>query len=456
MLAYLSAHRKMQHIVIFFEINRVARSLDVHLLFRKKIGELGARFESPTMKFGDGADDRMVEMMLVNVAEYQRNKNAEQVRNRMWGRIMNGYWVFRAPIGYKYKKVGAHGKILVPDEPIASILKTALEGYASGRFQTLVEVKLYLQSEPDFPKDTKEGEVRIQRIREWLTQLLYTGYIERPEWDIDLRDGQHEGLISLQTYRKIQDRLAGRVNNVAKAPVRKDLSEEMPLRGFVLCGDCDRPLTGGRTKGRNKYYIYYECQNKECGSFRKSIRKEDIERDFEELLASARPSKVLFKFVHTMLKDIWNRHQEMMMEQKTSLKKQLNETDAKIEALVDRTLETSSAAMIARYEQRLRDLEQEKAVLAERAALPAKPQQTFERTSRTAMDFLSNPLKLWNSPRFEDKRAVLKLTFADQLRYKRNEGYRTANFSLPFKLLGDFETSKNRMVRLEGLEPPRA
>lgn len=44
-----------------------------------------------SMKFNDGADDRMVEMMLVNVAEYQRNKNAEQTRNRMWGRIMNGY-----------------------------------------------------------------------------------------------------------------------------------------------------------------------------------------------------------------------------------------------------------------------------------------------------------------------------------------------------------------------------
>ena len=255
MLAYLSVNRKKQYVVIVDDLNRVARSLDVHLLFRKKISELGARFESPTMKFGDGADDRMVEMMLVNVAEYQRNKNAEQVRNRMWGRIMNGYWVFRAPLGYKYKKVGAHRKILVPDEPIASIFRTALEGYASGRFQTPVEVKRYLEAEPDFPKDTKEGEVRIQSIREWLTQFLYTGYVERPEWGIDLREGQHDGLITLQTFQKIWDRLAGRVRHVAKAPVRKDLHEEMLLRGFVRCGNCDRPLTGGKTKGRNKYYV---------------------------------------------------------------------------------------------------------------------------------------------------------------------------------------------------------
>ncbi|MEM6494352.1 MAG: recombinase family protein [Pseudomonadota bacterium] len=127
MLAYLASNRNRQHVVIVDDINRVARSLEVHLLFRKQIGELGARFESPTMTFGDRADDRMVEMMLVNVAEYQRNKNAEQTRNRMWGRMMNGYWVFQPPRGYKHEKVEAHGKLLVRNEPVASIMQEALE-----------------------------------------------------------------------------------------------------------------------------------------------------------------------------------------------------------------------------------------------------------------------------------------------------------------------------------------
>ena len=319
--------------------------------------------------------------------------------------------------------------------------------------QTLSEVKRYLESEPDFPKDTKQGEVRIQRIREWLTQVLYAGYIERPDWDIELREAQHDGIISLHTYRKIQDRLAGRKTTTAKAAVRQDLREEMPLRGFVLCGDCDRPLTGGRSKGRKKYYVYYECHNKECVSHRKSIRKADIEKDFEMLLATATPTRKLFEFVHTMLKDLWEKHGERLAEQRKSLTHKIREVDAKIETLVDRTLETSSQTLIERYEARLRDLELEKAALVEQSTLPAEPQDTFKRTFRTAMDFLGNPLKLWNSSRFEDKRAVLKLTFADQLAYKRNEGFRTANFSLPFKLLGDFSTLESKMVPVEGTDP---
>ncbi|MEL6486141.1 MAG: recombinase family protein [Pseudomonadota bacterium] len=453
MLAYLAKNRKRQHVVIVDDINRVARSLEVHLLFRKQIGELGARFESPTMTFGDGADDRMVEMMLVNVAEYQRNKNAEQTRNRMWGRIMNGYWVFQAPRGYKHEKVGAHGKLLVRNEPIASIMQEALERYADGRLQTLTEVKRFFDAQPDFFKDVKANEVHIQRIREWLTQVLYAGYIERPEWGIELREAQHEGLISLSTFQKIQDRLAGRSVNVAQAPVRKDLREEMPLRGFVRCGDCGNPLSGGRSKGRNKYYVYYECHNKECASYRKSIRKADIEGEFEELLASARPSRKLFNFVHALLKDLWDKHGERLTTQKRSLAKQLREIDAKIELLVDRTLDTSSPALIKRYEERVHDLEIEKAALVDTASLPAKPRDTFERTFRTAMEFLANPLTLWASGRFEDKRIVLKMTFANQLAYKRNEGFRTANFSLPFKLLRDFSEQKWKMVPLAGLEP---
>ena len=214
-----------------------------------------------------------------------------------------------------------------------------------------------------------------------MTQVLYAGYIERPDWGIKLREAQHDGLVSMRTFRKIQDRLAARLSDLAKAPVRKNLQEEMPLHGFVQCGDRKRPLTGARIKG------------------------------------------------------------------------QLRELDAKIETIVNRTLETSSATLITCYEQHLRDLEQEKAALIEQSALPTKPLDTFERTFRTAMAFLDNPLKLWNSSRFEDKRAVLKLTFADQLAYKQNEGFRTANFSLPFKLLGDFSTLESKMALPEGLEP---
>ena len=58
MLAFLEARKAEAHVVIVDDINRISRSLEVHLMFREKLKAIGARFESPTQKFGDGADDR--------------------------------------------------------------------------------------------------------------------------------------------------------------------------------------------------------------------------------------------------------------------------------------------------------------------------------------------------------------------------------------------------------------
>ncbi len=92
--------------------------------------------------------------------------------------------------------------------------------------------------------------------------------------------------------------------------------------------------------------------------------------------------------------------------------------------------------MIAAFEDRVRKLETDKLLVLERMADAGRPKSSFDQTLRTALDFLANPWNLWKSGRLEDKKTVLKLVFADRLRYARNEGFRTADMSLPFKLLG--------------------
>ena len=150
--------------------------------------------------------------MLASVSQHQREKNSEQTKNRMRARTLNGYWVFQAPIGYRYERQGGHGNVLVRNEPYASILQEALEGYASGRFETQVEVKRFLERQPQYPKDLPNGEIRNQRVAEILTRPVYAGYIEVPNWDVSLRKGHHEGLISFETFEQIQKRRPARTS----------------------------------------------------------------------------------------------------------------------------------------------------------------------------------------------------------------------------------------------------
>lgn len=63
---------------------------------------------------------------------------------------MNGYYTFAAPKGYRYQAISGHGKMLVCDEPLASIITDVLESHACGKLETPVEVKRYLDNCPAY------------------------------------------------------------------------------------------------------------------------------------------------------------------------------------------------------------------------------------------------------------------------------------------------------------------
>ena len=152
----------------------------------------------------------LVENLLASVSQHQRQKNAEQTKNRMKARALNGYWCFNPPVGYKFSQVPGHsGRMLVKDEPTASVVKAALEGFASGKLESQSEVKRFLEQSPSYPKD-KNGEVHYQRVTNLLGKVLYAGLIDLPEWNLHRHPAKHEPLISFDTYQAIQGRLTNK------------------------------------------------------------------------------------------------------------------------------------------------------------------------------------------------------------------------------------------------------
>jgi site-specific DNA recombinase len=261
MLAFLRLHPKDSVVVIIDDISRFARNVQAHIALRETLSDAGGILESPSIEFGEDSDSRLVEHMLASVAQHQREKNAEQTSNRMKGRMMNRYAVFAAPIGYTYKKTGSHGKLLTRDEPVASIIAEGLEGYANGRFSSQAELRRFFESQPDFPKDLPGQKIRQQKVSDILNRVIYAGYVEHEPWGITRRKGHHEALVSLEVFEKVQ----ARKNETAVAPKRKDINEDFPLRGAVVCGCCEHPMTACWSKSATgKRYPYFWCQTRDC------------------------------------------------------------------------------------------------------------------------------------------------------------------------------------------------
>ncbi|GAA4225137.1 recombinase zinc beta ribbon domain-containing protein [Sagittula marina] len=233
-----------------------------------------------------------------------------------------------------------------------------------------------------------------------LTNPLYAGHLEYPKWGVELTKAQHEPLISYSTFLIIQDRLKGR----ATAPVRKDISADFPLRGFLICEACGYPLTACWARGRSgKKNPYYLCQHRGCSDKGKSIPREELEQLFGDLLKKLVPTQQTFQLAENMFKAAWEERRLTVLSEKKEWLAKAKRLEKNIDSLIERLVQTSDERIQAAYEKRLAELHQERAIAEEAAASVALPDQSYEEMFEHAMVFLSNPYKIWENGQLQTK-----------------------------------------------------
>jgi site-specific DNA recombinase len=112
---------------------------------------------------------------------------------------------------------------------------------------------------------------------------IYIAKIESPDYGVSTR-GDFEPIVDEATFYRAQAVLDGRV--VVFGPRQRN-RPNFPLRGFVRCDACGRPLTGSWSKGRNGRYAYYHCQ-RQCRAV--NVSKAVLEGAFVDELALLQPT----------------------------------------------------------------------------------------------------------------------------------------------------------------------
>ena len=308
-----------------------------------------------------------------------------------------------------------------------------------GRFRSRSEVKRFFESHPDFPR-RKHGEIRQQRVDDIFNHPLYTGYICSETYRLEWLKGQHEALISLETFDKVQQRIRG----TALAPVRKNIGDDFALRGFATCGECGVPLRSSWSKGKYKRYLYYLCQNKSCSCYGKSIPRDKLEGAFGEVVKSLQPSPSILALAKAMFHNAWSARDEQIKQASTSEKRQITEAEKQIETLLGRIMSATNDTGIGAYEDKIATLEKSKIRLQDKLNYQRPPQGMLGEVLELSLKFLSSPWKLRESGNITSRRLLLRLAFTSPFAYHRNEGTRTPEISLHFKalgmvLLGDFK-----------------
>jgi DNA invertase Pin-like site-specific DNA recombinase len=219
---------------------------------------------------------------------------SEKTKHRMSVGVKAGRWLWKAPLGY----LNVNKKILI-DGQRAPLVRKAFELIGNGEYATTDAVLRLLTS---MGLNMREGRpVTPQTFHNMIRNPFYCGYVVSNGIKIK---GSHDALVSEELFETVGERLNG------KSTPHKRLNEDFPLRGFIRCAACRRPLTAGWAKGRTEVYPRYWCWTKGCRKVARS--KEVLENHFFILLGMLEPTAELLAKIPELAARSWESRKSRM------------------------------------------------------------------------------------------------------------------------------------------------
>jgi site-specific DNA recombinase len=304
--------------LIVHKIDRSARN------FRDwaKIGELSDQgvaihFVTESLDFQSRGGRLTADIQAVIASDYIRNLR-EEAKKGLRGRLKQGLYPFRAPVGYLDQ---GRGKAKIPDPEKAPLIQEMFELYRTGNHGIR---SLHAEMSTRGLRNHSGGVLSRHGIETILSNPFYTGMI-RIKVTGDTFDGIHEPLISTSLFQRVQEMKAGKCG-------KKTTRHMHTYRGLFKCGLCSLAMIAERQKG----HVYYRCHTPDCPT--KGIREETIEQaaliEFDR--SNIRP-KPFAELVDVL--EAWKVGRQDQHDEAAALKMQLGKLEARLDALMDALIE---------------------------------------------------------------------------------------------------------------------
>ncbi|QMU65654.1 MAG: resolvase [Flavobacteriaceae bacterium] len=437
LLGYLKWHKQEHFVIIFDDLKRFARDVEIHIKLRRLIQTYNTTVECLNFTFENSPEGRFIEVVIAAQGQLEREQNQRQVIQKMTVRMEKGYWCFQPPAGYHYKKCKVHGKLISPKSKEVTIIKQALEGFAHGRLLNQKQVVAFLAK-----KGYRGGKpIHLSTAKAMLQQSLYAGYYEYPKWNIAWRKAKHKAIISLSVYMRIQERLSEKM-----IVTKKSDTPDFPLRGLASCCYCGKLFTSSYSRGRNRYYPLYSCNDKNCTAKPKYIAKEKLEMDYIDLLDTCKIQPNCAYVLKGMLIGSYKKQIDEISDDRIDIQTKKEALEKQIETLTDRISKTSDEFLIVNYEKKINQLYGKLKELE-------KPTQTKEinidigTATQKTIELLENPAIYWKEADLQRKKLLHHIAFSSALPYGKNEGFGTVRKTVLFSLKEQQDRGKSYLVR---------
>lgn len=232
--------------LIMHKIDRSARNLrDWALVSELPRHGIKLYFASDNLDFESRGGRLSANLQAVIAEDFIHNLREECIKG-LTGRLKQGLYPFRAPIGYLDN---GRGQAKTPCPAKAPLINEIFTRYATGQYsiRSIMPVMEHLGL-----RNLAERPLSQHGIETILSNPFYTGLIVIKRTGA-IYQGQHEPIVDAHTFQRVQDVKAGKAG-------KKVTRHNHLYRGLFRCGLCDGPMSPERQKG----HVYYRCQDATC------------------------------------------------------------------------------------------------------------------------------------------------------------------------------------------------
>ena len=286
--------------------------------------------------------------------------------------------------------------------------------------------------------------VSKQLVSKIIANPIHYGLILVKRFEVSVM-GLHEPIIAEELFRQAQDVRNGIIGR--KMPRNKD-NPDFPLRG-IKCEGCGKSISGGKTKGKTKYYQYYGCSNTDCPK-KGVIKKDEIEKNFTDFLRELTPDA---EFLEILKEAIMYAHRTELESVSTSERK-INTRIAELKDKKDKLLDLRVEGKLdnedfmsanEKYKMQIRELEKDRDSLS-------TPELGLDSVIDSSIEFLKHLPEEWRNLDVKDLRVLRSLLFPENLRYTY-PGIKTLILCPIYNIKSQSTIEKDCKVTLQGIEP---
>ena len=335
-------------IILVYQFDRFARNKNDSGYYKKILADNGVKVISAKEQIADDSSGVITEGILEIFADYFSKQNAEKVTRGMRQNAEKcKYNGGNMTYGYAIDSDGYY----ILDNERAPIVKEIFERVAEGE-----TVKSIMDDLNNRGVKSATGKTFVKNsLQNLLRNEKYKGiYIYS---DIRIPGGIPR-IVSDELFDEVQNRIGRHPS------AHRPATEDYLLTGKAFCGHCKEPMIGtSGTSKTGKIYRYYKCSKSPSKCDKKNVSKDLI----EELVFKTCRDHITDELIDMILESVRElNEQDQESLELIRLRKDIKETETKIERLVDQ-IENGTAN--ERVSERLNQREEELKLLNKRLSV---------------------------------------------------------------------------------------